>query len=211
MSNPTSSPSEAELAPLVVVAGGVRSGKSRFAVELAEARGERRGFIATAQAFDDEMRARIELHRIERGSRFETLESPRGLATAARSCDDFDVVLLDCLTIYVSNLLLGSGDVETMGAEALRHVEQAILTDVRAGIRELRKRAGCVIVVTNEVGMGVVPVSKLGRVFRDVAGRANQWVASDATEVWTCHLGIPLRIKPTLQLGHHAADLAGTA
>lgn len=211
MSNPLLSPSEAELAPLVVVAGGARSGKSRFALELADAQGERRGFIATAQAFDDEMRARIELHRAERASRFETIESQQNLATAARACGDFDVVLLDCLTIYVSNLLMAAGDVETLDVEALRHVEQAILTDVRAGILELRKRAGCVIVVTNEVGMGIVPVSKLGRVFRDVAGRANQWIASDATEVWSCLLGIPLRIKPTLQLGRNAADLGVTA
>jgi adenosylcobinamide kinase/adenosylcobinamide-phosphate guanylyltransferase len=210
MSNPFLSPSQAELAPLVVVAGGARSGKSRFAVELAEARGERRGFIATAQAFDDEMRARIELHRRERGSRFETLESPRDLAEVARSCGDFDVVLLDCLTIYVSNALLNSGDVETLDTEALGCVEQTILTDVRGGIVELRRRVGCVVVVTSEVGMGVVPASKLGRVFRDVAGRANQWIANEATEVWTCLLGIPLRIKPTLQLGRNTADLGIT-
>src|SRR5688572_27183319 len=93
-----------QLATMVVVSGGVRSGKSRFAVELAEVKGERRGFIATAQAFDEEMRERIALHQTERADKFETVESPRGLADVARRVGPFDVVLLDCLTLYVSNV-----------------------------------------------------------------------------------------------------------
>lgn len=189
------------LATMVVVGGGVRSGKSRFAVELAELKGERRGFIATAQAFDDEMRERIALHQQERADNFETVESPRALAEVARRVGPFDVVLLDCLTLYISNMLLDMGDVERLDRGGVRRVEEDVLNDLKTGIHELRKRARHLVVVTNEVGMGVVPVSRLGRLFRDVAGRVNQWVASEAAEVWWCALGVPLRIKPTLLVG----------
>ncbi len=189
---------------MVVVGGGVRSGKSRLAVELAEVRGKRRGFIATAQGLDEEMRERIALHRTERADRFVTVEAPCALAEVARQIGTFDVVVLDCLTLYVSNCLMDAGDVEQLDRGGARSVEENILSDLRTGIRELRRRAKHLVVVTNEVGMGVVPVSRLGRLFRDVAGRVNQWVASEADEVWWCALGVPLRIKPTLLLGRES-------
>jgi adenosylcobinamide kinase/adenosylcobinamide-phosphate guanylyltransferase len=171
-------------------------------VELAEARGERRGFIATAQGLDEEMRERIALHRTERADRFETVEAPRALAKVARQITSpFDVVVLDCLTLYVSNCLMDVGDVEQLDRGGARSVEEDILSDLRTGIHELRRCTRHLVVVTNEVGMGVVPVSRLGRLFRDVAGRVNQWVANEADEVWWCALGLPLRIKPTLLLG----------
>jgi adenosylcobinamide kinase / adenosylcobinamide-phosphate guanylyltransferase len=184
------------LAPVVVIGGGVRSGKSRFAVQLAQAHGPERVFVATAQAFDDEMRERIALHREERAGTFETLEAPVDLAVAAAVMKPVDVVLLDCLTLYVSNSLLRVADVETLDRGAVRRVEEDILSDLRAGILELRRRTRRLVVVTNEVGMGVVPVSRLGRLFRDIAGRVNQSIAADADEVWWCAFGVPLCIKP---------------
>ena len=182
---------------LTVVGGGVRSGKSRLAVELALAAGPRRAFIATAQAFDDEMRERIARHRLERDGRFTTIEAPRGLAEVAAMLTEYDVVLVDCLTIYVSNVLLDVGDVESLDRDAARALEESTLQQLRAAVRALRAKASHLIFVTNEVGMGVVPVSRLGRLFRDVAGRVNQWIASEADAVWFCALGIPLRIKPS--------------
>lgn len=187
----------APLAPVVVVGGGVRSGKSRFAVQLAQAHGPARVFVATAQAFDDEMHERIALHQQERAGTFETVEAPVDLAVAAATMKPVDVVLLDCLTLYVSNVLLRVADVEALDRGAVRRVEEDILRDLRAGILELRRRTGRLVVVTNEVGMGVVPVSRLGRLFRDIAGRVNQWIAADADEVWWCAFGVPLCIKST--------------
>lgn len=189
---------------LTVVAGGVRSGKSRLAMEFALGLGENRAFVATAQAFDDEMRERIEQHRRDRSDQFVTIEAPRRLADVASTLGTYDVILLDCLTLYVSNLLLGFGDVEDMPPDGARQLEEATLSDLRAAVGTLRQKAKHLIVVTNEVGMGVVPVSRLGRLFRDVAGRVNQWIAGEASEVWLCALGIPMRIKPQpLAMGHH--------
>lgn len=190
---PQSAP--AQLAPVVVIGGGVRSGKSGFAVQLAQAHGPDRVFVATAQAFDDEMRERIALHREERAGTFETLEAPVELAAVASRMKPVDVVLLDCLTLYVSNLLLRAENVEGLDRSSVRRLEEDILSDLRSGILELRRRTARLVVVTNEVGMGVVPVSRLGRLFRDIAGRVNQWIASEANEVWWCALGVPLRIK----------------
>lgn len=188
---------DVSLGALTVVGGGVRSGKSRLALELALALGERRLFVATAQAFDDEMRERIAAHQRERGAQFETIEVPRRLGEVAATVPRCDVALLDCLTLYVSNLLLDAGDVEELPRGAAQSIEAATLDDVRRGVGALRVRAKHVVVVTNEVGMGVVPVSRLGRLFRDVAGQVNQWIAAEANRVWWCALGLPLQLKPS--------------
>lgn len=188
---------DAARASLTVIGGGVRSGKSRLAVELGLRLGQRRAFVATAQAFDDEMCERIARHRRERGEQFTTIEAPRRLADAVATMPRYDVVVVDCLTIYVSNLLLEVADVERLGRDAARELEEAALSELQAAVVQLRSKAAHLIFVTNEVGMGVVPVSRLGRLFRDVAGRVNQWVASVADDVWWCALGIPLRIKPS--------------
>lgn len=196
MPSPPSSPAEA--ARVVVIGGGVRSGKSRMAVELALQLGQRRAFIATAQALDDEMHERIAAHRRERADAFETFEAPRGLAEVAREMATFDVILVDCLTLYVSNLLLEVVDVEQLDRAGARRLEQAAVAALEAAVKQLRDKARHLVFVTNEVGMGVVPVSRLGRLFRDVSGRVNQWIAGEASEVWWCAMGIPMRIKPSL-------------
>lgn len=175
----------------------MRSGKSRLGVELALGLGQRRAFVATAQAFDDEMRERIAQHRLERGDMFTTIEAPRRLSDVARTMPSYDVILVDCLTLYISNRLLEVGDVEHLSSGAARELEASTVDDLSSALAELRSKANHLVFVTNEVGMGVVPVSRLGRLFRDVAGRVNQWIAREASDVWLCALGIPLRIKPS--------------
>lgn len=192
----SSSSQPAAASRLIVIGGGVRSGKSRLAVELALQLGQQRAFVATARAFDDEMRERIDAHQRERQGRFTTFEAPRNLAQIARAMPSFDVILVDCLTIYVSNLLLEVSDIEKLDGAQLRRLEEVAIAELTEGVRELRQKARHLVFVTNEVGMGVVPVSRLGRVFRDLAGRVNQSIASEANEVWWCALGIPLRLKP---------------
>jgi adenosylcobinamide kinase/adenosylcobinamide-phosphate guanylyltransferase len=169
---------------LALIGGGARSGKSAFALRLARAMGRRRAFIATAQAFDDEMRDRIARHVEERGDAFRTLEAPLDLPGAIDALRDVDVAVVDCLTLWLSNLLLrGDDDVRVAGA-------------VDALGRALSRAAFPVVVVTNEVGMGIVPETPLGRRFRDVAGRAHQRLAAGADAVYVAMMGCIVRLRP---------------
>jgi adenosylcobinamide kinase / adenosylcobinamide-phosphate guanylyltransferase len=167
---------------LILVGGGSRSGKSTFALELALARGARRAFIATAQAFDDEMRDRIARHRQERQDVFTTMEEPFDVANLITThAANYDVLLLDCLTLWVSNLMLNDvADIDERGATLARVAAES---------------NACCIFVTNEVGSGIVPENALARRFRDLAGRLNQQVANAAAEVYVLHFGIATRIK----------------
>jgi adenosylcobinamide kinase/adenosylcobinamide-phosphate guanylyltransferase len=168
---------------LVLVGGGVRSGKSAFALSLARSLGERRAFVATAQALDAEMEARIAAHRAERGAAFHTVEAPVALAAALADLDA-EVVVVDCLTLWLSNLLLAGADAPALAAE------------VEALAAVLARRRWHAVLVTNEVGMGIVPASALGRAFRDAAGRAHQRLARDADRVYLAALGCILRLRP---------------
>ncbi len=170
------------MASLILIGGGVRSGKSRFALEVAKQRGTRLAFCATAQAFDSEMEERIAAHKEERANSFETIEAPYELVAALHSANNYDAIVVDCLTLWLSNQLL-RGDNE---AEILARVEElASMT-----------RTFDLIVVTNEVGMGIVPESALGRAFRDLAGRAHQRLASHADELYAAMLGAMIRLRP---------------
>ena len=171
-----------------LVGGGARSGKSAFALRLAMQRGKRRVFIATAEAFDDEMRERIARHAAERGRDFETIEAPRelegALARLALERLDVDVVVVDCLTLWLSNLLLGD-----LAREAIERRIEDLASVLASSPFET-------ILVTNEVGMGLVPETPLGRAFRDLAGRAHQRLAHRADEVYLAALGVVLRLRP---------------
>jgi adenosylcobinamide kinase/adenosylcobinamide-phosphate guanylyltransferase len=169
---------------IILVGGGARSGKSRFALSLARRLGERRLFLATAKAHDDEMRTRIEAHRDSRGPGFSTLEEPKALADVLRDRDDVDVVVIDCLTLWLSNLLLD----ENTPSQIETHVSE--LAEV------LRRQKFHAVMVTNEVGLGIVPETPLGRIFRDVAGSAHQALSEAADEVYFAVLGTMLRLKP---------------
>jgi adenosylcobinamide kinase / adenosylcobinamide-phosphate guanylyltransferase len=169
---------------LVLVGGGARSGKSRFALGRAAALGRRRLYIATAEAGDDEMRARIARHRAERGDAFDTLEEPLALPEAIAAARDSDVLLVDCLTLWLSNLLVGGLD------------ETAAEVRLDALCAALAARAAHVVIVSNEVGMGLVPETPLGRAFRDLTGLAHQRLAGLADEVHLAAMGVVLRLRP---------------
>jgi adenosylcobinamide kinase/adenosylcobinamide-phosphate guanylyltransferase len=172
-------------ARIVLVGGGVRCGKSAFALARARALGETRLFIATAEARDAEMRERVADHRRERGAEFETLERPLALAeTLAAESGRADVIVIDCLTLWLSNLLL-RGDTNQGIAGAIERLGG-----------ELQRRRCHVVMVTNEVGMGIVPDNALSRRFRDAAGRLHQHVAAISDELYVGMLGTLLRLKP---------------
>ncbi len=177
---------------LILVLGGARSGKSSFAQNLAQAMGDDHVlFVATAEALDEEMRDRIALHRQDRPPAWRTLEAPRTVGDAiARAFDGESVVLLDCLTLLVSNAMLPDGE-ELPFPEA----QAAVAAEV-TGILRARDQIGShFIVVSNEVGMGLVPPYPLGRHYRDLLGRANQDLARHADAVYLLVAGLPLELK----------------
>ncbi len=173
-----------EVAKIVLVGGGVRSGKSAFALALSRERGHRRVFVATGEALDEEMRARVAMHRKERGPDFRTIEAPRELVAALSRIETADVIVIDCMTLWLSNLLLvGLSDA-------------AIEARIEDLCRALAQRRFHTLLVTNEVGLGIVPENALARRFRDVAGRAHQRLGRAADEVYFGVMGQMLRLKP---------------
>jgi adenosylcobinamide kinase / adenosylcobinamide-phosphate guanylyltransferase len=176
---------------LILVTGGARSGKSRFAEAYAArlASKETGIYVATAQAYDDEMRHRIELHRERRDSgslQWETREEPIRLSELVSSLPPGGLVLIDCLTLWLSNVLLAD---EGEGAS------ERVLALIDELIPALTSYEGTVLAVSNEVGLGIVPEYPLGRLYRDLSGIMNQRVAAAAEQVFLVTAGIPLELK----------------
>lgn len=170
---------------IIFVTGGARSGKSDFAQDMAEKIEGKRVFVATAQAFDEEMAERIQKHQENRGTRWDALEEPINLGGAIRSIlGQYKTILVDCLTVWMSNLLLEYQDQNERISE--------IVDDFFSGLSESDET---IIVVSNEVGMGIVPDNKLARDYRDQLGFLNQRMARRADEVYVLFSGIPVKIK----------------
>lgn len=165
-----------------LILGGARSGKTSFAEKLAVRESVRPLYLATAQALDDEMRERVRTHQVQRHPKFSTLEEPIALPSALRSAEGIhDIILVDCLTLWMSNLL-GSG----------RDVAAAV-DDLVGALGEIE--GSQVIVVSNEVGLGIVPDNAMARSFRDLAGSAHQRLADICTNVYFVAAGLPLVLK----------------
>ncbi len=165
----------------ILITGGARCGKSALGERLALQSSGRAIYIATAQADDDEMQARIAAHRARRGSAWTDIHAPWDLIGALRDSDADDPRLVDCLTLWLSNIMLGGGAWQQEGLALI-----AALAEQRAPV----------ILVTNEVGGGIVPQNRLAREFRDAAGWLNQIVARAVDTVWLCVAGYPVKVKP---------------
>jgi len=178
---------------LILLLGGARSGKSAYALRLAQDRERAAGdevcFIATAQGLDEDMTARISRHRTERPAHWRTIEEPCQIDEALGQSSSAGIVIVDCLTLFVSNWL--------MRHEAEHECEQLVRRITRNFLELTRTRQQTIICVSNEVGLGVVPNTSLGRVFRDLLGRVNQEFAAEADEVYLLVAGLPLQLKPT--------------
>ncbi|HMK60629.1 MAG TPA: bifunctional adenosylcobinamide kinase/adenosylcobinamide-phosphate guanylyltransferase [Dissulfurispiraceae bacterium] len=166
---------------ITFILGGARSGKSGFALKCASELNGSKAFIATAQAFDDEMRDRIEQHKKERPVEWKTFESPLLIPKLISDVGTrYGVVLVDCLTLWLSNLLMNEVDIEAV-------IESLLLSAAHC--------PAALFIVSNEVGMGIVPENALARRFRDLAGTLNRRTAEIADEVYLVVAGIPVKIK----------------
>lgn len=184
---------------VVLLLGGARAGKSQLAEKLARQWGRRVLYVATAQPGDAEMRQRVEMHRARRPAHWRTLEEPLNVADAvAPHLPSVDTVLLDCMTLWASNILLAE--------ENAARAEERLMGEIERLVERCRQGNVTLLVVSNEVGQGVVPAYPLGRQFRDVLGRANQLLARSADAVLYCIAGIPIELK---MLGRQTMEWLG--
>jgi adenosylcobinamide kinase/adenosylcobinamide-phosphate guanylyltransferase len=169
---------------IVFVTGGVRSGKSRFALDYANQHFSKKLFLATCEALDEEMARRVEDHQKRRGPEWLTIEEPIKVVDKIKPYgDEVEVILIDCITLWLSNLL--------MGLES----DSRIMEEVDRLSEAMKKSPSSFIIVSNEVGMGIVPIDSLGRRFRDLSGMANQKMAELAERVILMVSGIPIFLK----------------
>jgi adenosylcobinamide kinase / adenosylcobinamide-phosphate guanylyltransferase len=184
---------------IILILGGARSGKSRFAQDLAQNTTGKVLFVATATAGDEDMRLRILKHQLERPPGWRTLEASTRIGRyIEKDIGDAQLVIIDCITLLINNLFLRGGERD------FDQIDETILEkEVTAEIRELlaciKKTDASFIIVSNEVGLGLVPDNRMGRLYRDILGRVNQMLAQNATEVYLMVAGIPLRMKPAVK------------
>ncbi|MGI6606191.1 MAG: bifunctional adenosylcobinamide kinase/adenosylcobinamide-phosphate guanylyltransferase [Peptococcia bacterium] len=186
------------MAKIILISGGVRSGKSSFAEEFALKMDSPVAYLATAQALDEEMTARIEIHKERRSpEKFSTFEEPYFIQDLLlKHQHKFRTWLLDCLTLYVSNLLFAQVDPTKITNQFIStKIEQEILSQIKTLLETLAGLKINFVAVTNEVGWGLVPADSISRAYRDILGRANQQFAAAADEVYLLSMGLPLRLK----------------
>jgi adenosylcobinamide kinase/adenosylcobinamide-phosphate guanylyltransferase len=173
---------------IILLLGGARSGKSTFAQKLAGQLGNKVLFVATGEALDDEMETRIKDHKKNRPENWRTLEAPHNIGKALRKqIGDAEVIIIDCLTLLISNLL---------GNELhYPKAEKQVFSEINELISTMNASPVHFIIVSNEVGLGLVPDNELGRIYRDLLGKANQLIAQNANTVYFMAAGIPLKLK----------------
>jgi adenosylcobinamide kinase/adenosylcobinamide-phosphate guanylyltransferase len=183
---------------LILVTGGARSGKSTYAERLAQRSGRSVAYIATATAGDDDMRDRIAHHQTARPATWQTIEEPLHLAGAVQQAASLaDVILLDCITVWLSNWLLLQDELSSIESTPASIYSEGALQEIEALLREASKLNAqqSLVIVTNEVGLGIVPAFALGRVYRDVLGAVNRRLAQDAARVYLLVAGLAVDIK----------------
>lgn len=180
---------------IILCSGGARSGKSEFAERLALAIKGPKAYVATGQAFDEEMVDRIKKHQERRGKIWNNFEVPLHLADEWENISQSaDVILIDCLTMFTTNHMMAYGSIR--GQEDANRLEQTILSELDTLLDSIQSCEGkTVIFVTNEIGLGIVPDNKLARYFRDIAGRVNRAVASVADKLYLTISGVTIELK----------------
>jgi adenosylcobinamide kinase/adenosylcobinamide-phosphate guanylyltransferase len=187
---------EKDMGKMILITGGARSGKSGYAEDWATQLDTPILYIATAIPFDEEMKIRIRKHQQSRPAHWETYEGFKELGKVIeKKGKNFGGVLLDCVTILVSNLLFDFCKDASIEEVDFEKMERLVLEEIKSLVSGSKNTNATVILVTNELGSGVVPENRLARAFRDMAGRINQYLGSEADEVYLCVCGIPMKVK----------------
>lgn len=182
---------------IILVSGGTRSGKSEYAEYLAELESYVVGYIATAQALDEEMKDRIFKHQIRRPDAWKTFEAPFDVhEVILNNCKEYNVFLLDCITLYISNMMFIDNNIEGWDKSyPIDIMQNKILQKIELLIKAARDTNSSLIIVTSEVGLGLVPSDSVSRAYRDIIGKVNQYLASEADEVYLNVMGLSLKLK----------------
>ena len=180
----------------ILITGGARSGKSRFAQDFAPKLGEPALFVATATAGDDEMRQRIDEHRRNRPTTWKTLEATTNIGNRiSQEIGEAQVVIVDCITLLVNNIFSQNSH-QTDEQTDVSIIEKKVADEINELLDCIDQVNASFIIVTNEVGLGLVPADKMSRLYRDLLGRANQMLAEHADEVYLMVAGLPVKLKP---------------
>ena len=181
---------------IILLLGGARSGKSHFAREYARKNGGKVLFVATATAGDEDMRLRIAKHKKDRPATWRTLEAVSDIGKQIEvNAGDAELIIIDCITMLVNNIFsrYDEKQFDTINGTVL---EKEVLAEIKQLQRCLKKVGASFLIISNEVGLGLVPDNRMGRLYRDILGRANQMLAQTADEVFLLVSGFPLRVKP---------------
>lgn len=182
----------------ILITGGARSGKSSFAEKLAKELGGRILYIATAIPFDEEMKDRIRRHKESRPPEWDTFEAYKNLGREIEEKGkEYDVILLDCITVMITNIFIEYPEIdfENPDFSKVENVENEIRREIEGLAEGIKNTDANVILVTNELGCGIVPENLFTRVFRDISGRVNQYIAYSCDEVYVTICGLPLKLK----------------
>lgn len=182
---------------IILVTGGARSGKSSFAESLCIKQNNKTAYIATSVAFDDEMKNRVKKHQESRPKNWKTYEIYKDIYSIVEELNkNHDTVIMDCVTLMVNNLMFTHGiEVDEATSEELNELENYIREQITKLLEAVKKTNLYFVIVTNEIGMGIVPENKLSRIYGDFVGRANQLIANYSNEVYFVVSGIPMKVK----------------
>ncbi|AEX86034.1 cobinamide kinase [Marinitoga sp. 1135] len=186
------------MAKIILITGGARSGKSTFAQEIISKKYKNILYIATAIPFDAGMKDRIKKHQEMRSKTWKTIEQYKNFENIERKPEFLNAngIIFECITLMITNILMDEKiDFENIDYKKLENIEEKIIKEVEVILDLVRKYNKYIVIVTNEVGMGIVPAYMSGNIFRDIAGRVNQYIAKRADEVYITISGIPLKLK----------------
>ena len=182
---------------IILVTGGARSGKSNFAESLCIKQNNNTAYIATSVAFDDEMKSRVKKHQESRPKDWKTYEIYKDIDSIVKELDEnYNTVIMDCVTLMVNNLMFTYGiEVDKATSDQLDELENYIRDQITKLLEAVKKTNLYFVIVSNEVGMGIVPENKLARIYGDFVGRANQLISKYSDEVYFVVSGIPMKVK----------------
>ena len=185
---------------ITLIIGGARSGKSNYAEEYCLQKNSKPAYIATAQVFDTEMEDRVKKHRQRRENLWDNYEEPYNVSGLLKNISEkYEVILLDCLTVYITNLMLLDYSDDLEDPVVFMEKKEAVIKEEVLKLVENNSGDTDLVIVSNEVGLGIVPENFLARTFRDINGRMNQYLAEVADQVFLTVAGIPIKIKPEIE------------